>query len=103
MSEKTRMLFYALWLVQPVLQTAIAVIMFRRGQHRTFKYFFAYIVALVATFAVIFPAYWYSTTAYFYLSWFATAISFTRLFWMYSSHFTRCVISVRFYSSGPAW
>ena len=75
MSEKTRMLFYALWLVQPVLQTAIAVIMFRRGQHRTFKYFFAYIVALVATFAVIFPAYWYSTTAYFYLSWFATAIS----------------------------
>jgi hypothetical protein len=75
MSEKIRILFYALWIAQPVIQTAIAIVMFRRGQHREFKYFFAYIVALILTFTVIFPTYWYSQGAYFYVSWIATAIS----------------------------
>ena len=75
MSEKIRILFYALWIAQPVIQAAIAIVMFRRGQHREFKYFFAYIVALILTFTVIFPTYWYSQGAYFYVSWIATAIS----------------------------
>jgi hypothetical protein len=75
MSEKMTILFYALWIAQPVLQMVIAIAMLRRGQHRAFKYFFAYIVTLILTFAVIFPAYLYDQSAYFYLSWFATAIS----------------------------
>src|ERR1700692_4938273 len=75
MSEKIRILFYALWIAQPVIQAAIAIVMFRRGQHREFKYFFAYIVALILTFTVIFPTYWYSQGAYFYVSWIATALS----------------------------
>src|SRR5258708_16862027 len=75
MSEKIRILFYALWIAQPVMQTVIAIAMFRRGQHRAFKFFFAYIIAQILTFAVICPTYLYSLSAYFYISWFATAVS----------------------------
>jgi hypothetical protein len=75
MSEKIRTLLYALWIAQPVLETAIAIVMLRRGQHRTFKYFFAYLVAQVLAFAVLFPTYRYNYSAYFYVSEFATAIS----------------------------
>jgi hypothetical protein len=49
--------------------------MLRRGQHRTFKFFFAYIVTQIMTFAVVFPTYRYNYSACFYLSWFSTAIS----------------------------
>ncbi len=75
MSEKIRIFYYALWIAHPVLQTAIALIMLRRGQHREFKYFFAYIVTQIAAFAVVFPAYRYNHTAAFYTSWISTAIS----------------------------
>ena len=75
MSEKIRVLYYALWVAHPVLQTAIAIAMFRRGQHRTFKYFFAYIVTQIMTFAVVFPIYRYYYSAAFYVSWISTAIS----------------------------
>jgi hypothetical protein len=49
--------------------------MLRRGQHREFKYFFAYVVAQIVTFAVVFPTYLYYYPALFYVSWFSTAIS----------------------------
>ena len=75
MSEKIRILYYALWIAHPVLQTVIAIAMFRRGQHRAFKYFFAYIVAQILTFAVVFPTYRYNHSAGFYVSWIGTAIS----------------------------
>jgi hypothetical protein len=75
MSEKIKILYYALWLAHPVLQTVIAIAMLRRGQHREFKYFFAYVVAQIVTFAVVFPTYLYYYPALFYVSWFSTAIS----------------------------
>jgi len=75
MSEKIRILLYALWIAHPVLASAIAIVMLRRGQHRVFKYFFAYVVAQILTFAVVFPTYWYKHSAYFYISSFTTAIS----------------------------
>jgi len=75
MSEKIRILFYALWIAHPVLQTVIAIAMFRRGQHRAFKFFFAYIVTQIVTFVVVFPASRYNYFVYFYFSWFSTAIS----------------------------
>src|SRR5216684_971660 len=75
MSEKIRILYYALWVAHPVLQTVIAIAMFRRGQHRAFKFFFAYVVTQILTFAVVFPAYRYHSSSVFYLSWFSTAIS----------------------------
>jgi hypothetical protein len=49
--------------------------MLRRGQQRPFKYFFAYIVTQIMTFAVIFPTYRYYYSAIFYISWISTAIS----------------------------
>lgn len=75
MSGKLTTLLYALWIVQPVLAAAVAIVMLRRGQHRVFKYFFAYIVTQVLTFVVAFPVYRYNYSAYFYVSSFATAVS----------------------------
>jgi hypothetical protein len=75
MSEKTRILYYALWIAHPVLQTVIAIAMLRRGQQRAFKFFFAYIVTQIMTFAVVFPIYRYYYSAAFYVSWISTAIS----------------------------
>ncbi|MGA2019127.1 MAG: hypothetical protein ABSH02_00955 [Candidatus Sulfotelmatobacter sp.] len=75
MSEKIKILYCALWIAHPVLQTVIAIAMFRRGQHRVFKYFFAYIVTQILTFVVLFPASRYNYFIYFYFSWFSTAVS----------------------------
>jgi len=75
MSENVKILYYALWVLHPILQTVIAVAMFRRRQHRAFRYFFAYIVAQILTFAIVFPAYQYSHSVAFYASWISTAVS----------------------------
>jgi len=75
MTEKLTVFYYALWIAHPVLQTAIAVAMFRRGQHRQFRYFFAYVVAQILSFAFIFPTFHYNYSACFYFSWFSTAVS----------------------------
>jgi hypothetical protein len=75
MTEKMRILYYALWIAHPVLQAAIAIAMFRRGWYRAFKYFFAYIIVQIVSFAVIFPTYHYDQSAIFYVSWISTAIS----------------------------
>jgi hypothetical protein len=58
-----------------VLQSAIGIAMFRGGRYRNFKYFFAYIITGILTFAVVFPTYRHNPAACFYLSWFSTAIS----------------------------
>src|SRR6202046_1532916 len=75
MSDKIKIFYYVLWVAHPILQTAIAAALFRYGRHRQFRYFFAYIVAQIATFAVVFPTYRYNLTAWPYLSWLSTAIS----------------------------
>ena len=75
MTEKSRIVYYLLWVMHPIFQTAIAVVMLRRKQYRQFKYFFAYIVAQIVTFAIVFPASFYSYSTYFYASWFSTAVS----------------------------
>jgi hypothetical protein len=75
MSEPVRILYYALWIAHPLLQAGIAAVMLRRKLHTKFNYFFAYIVAQILTFAVVFPTYWHNYSAYFYLYWFSNAIS----------------------------
>jgi hypothetical protein len=75
MSYQIKILYYALWLAHPFLQTVIAIAMLRRGQHRTFKYFFAYVVTQIVTFAIVFATYRYHYSALFYVSWLGTAIS----------------------------
>jgi hypothetical protein len=75
MSERVEIVIRALWIVHPVLETAIAIVMLRRGQHHQFKYFFAYIVAQILDFTVAFPAYWYQYTYYFYVECSLTAVA----------------------------
>ncbi|HZZ15313.1 MAG TPA: hypothetical protein VFE08_05070 [Candidatus Sulfotelmatobacter sp.] len=75
MSEKIKILAYGLWIAHPVVQTAIALVMLRRGQYRQFKYFFTYIVAQILIFAVVFPAYVHDYSGYFNLFWATNGIS----------------------------
>lgn len=78
MSEKTKLLYYTLWLMHPLLQVGIAGFMLHRGLLRNFRFFFAYIVTQLVTFAVVFPAYvWRSYGALFLLYWCCNAISVT--------------------------
>ena len=69
MTERIKFLYYALWIAHPVLEMGIAAIMLRRGLHRKFKYFFAYLITQLLTFATVFPAVWHSYSALFYLYW----------------------------------
>jgi hypothetical protein len=75
MSEKIRLLYYALWIAHPIFEMGIATIMVRRGLHRKFKFFFGYILVQLITFAVVFPAYWHNYSALFYLYWMCDALS----------------------------
>lgn len=65
-----------LWFAQPVLQSAAAGVMIKRKLHRKFPIFFAYLVAQVPFFAVIFAAYtWGSYREWFYGYWGCAIIS----------------------------
>jgi hypothetical protein len=77
MSERIKILYYALWIAHPLLQVGIAAFMVRRRLVRQFKFFFAYIVTQLVSFAIVFPAYVYSysTTLTYYLYWGCMAIS----------------------------
>jgi hypothetical protein len=75
MCERTTILHNGLWIAHPLIQAAIAGIMLRRGLERQFKYFFAYIIAQIITFCLIFPSYLsHNYPVYFYLYWTTTAI-----------------------------
>jgi len=77
-TEKTRVLYYVLWIMHPFLQVGIAGFMLRRRLVRNFKFFFAYILAQLLTFAVVFPAYvWRGYAALFFLYWCCNAVSVT--------------------------
>jgi hypothetical protein len=76
MSEKIRLLYYALWIAHPVLQLTIASVMVWRGMQRKFKFFFGYILSQILTFSVIFPAFRHGSDAFFfYAYWACTAVS----------------------------
>src|SRR6266496_1654323 len=75
MSAEIKVLYYTLWIAHPVLEAGIATLMLRRGLHRSFKFFFGYILIQLVTFAVLFPANWHSYSAMFYLYWACDALS----------------------------
>ena len=75
MSEKTRLLYYALWFAHPLIELAIAGFMLRSGLHRKFKFFFGYILTQLVSFAVVFPNEWYHSYALFYVYWVCNAVS----------------------------
>ena len=66
----------ALWVLQPALQAALAVVVYRRKLHKDFPIFFSFTVVQIAIFTVEFPAYrWFSSSAYFYTFWIASAVN----------------------------
>ena len=75
MSERIRILYYALWIAHPILEMGIIALMIQHGLHRKFKFFFGYILVQLLTFAVVFPAYWHSYSALFYFYWGLDALS----------------------------
>jgi hypothetical protein len=75
MSEKIKILYYALWIAHPVIETGIAALMFQRGLHRKFKFFFGYILIQLVTFAALFPALWHNYSAAFNVYWICDALS----------------------------
>ena len=44
-----------LWCTHPILQSVVALVLWRRGLHKRFPVFFAYILSQIAIFAVTFP------------------------------------------------
>lgn len=74
MRDKITILYYALWIAHPIFQTAIAIAIWRRGRQQQFKFFFAYIVTQILTFAIVFPNRNHPATA-FYASWISTGVS----------------------------
>jgi hypothetical protein len=69
MSEKIKLLYYALWFSQPAIQFVIAAIMVRRGMHKKFKFFFSYILVQLISFALVYPAYARGSSAVYYIYW----------------------------------
>lgn len=65
-----------LWFAQPVLQSVAAAIMYKRKLYRKFPIFFAYLIAQVPFFAVIFTGYtWGTYREWFYGYWGCAIIS----------------------------
>jgi hypothetical protein len=66
----------ALWISSPILQSIVAVAMFRRRIHKDFPVFFAFTIGQIAIFALDFSVYrWGSHTLYFDVYWISTAIN----------------------------
>jgi hypothetical protein len=77
MSEKIKLLYYALWFAQPAIQFVIAAIMVRRGMHKKFKFFFGYILVQLISFALVYPAYSRGSSAVYYIYWGCEVFSVT--------------------------
>jgi hypothetical protein len=77
MTERIKFFYLAFWIMHPIFELGIAGFLLRRGLLKKFKFFFAYITTQIATFVVLFPAYYWggSYSAVFYLSWIFFAIS----------------------------
>ncbi len=77
MSEKIRLLYYALWIAHPLLESGVVALMVWRGLHRKFPFFFGYIVTQLVSFGIVFPAYLHnhSGEVTFYSYWGCQAIS----------------------------
>jgi hypothetical protein len=66
----------ALWIAHPLLQSMVVVAMVRRKLHRTFAFFFSYILWQILVFAVLYPiSRSNSYQLFFYTSWSTSAVS----------------------------
>ena len=64
-----------LWCAQPILQSVVAVILWRRKLHKQFPVFFVYLLAQVTNFAVVLPLYLTNYKLYFGFFWLGEAIN----------------------------
>jgi len=64
-----------LWCAQPVLQSAVAGVLWRRKMRKQFPVFFGYLLVQVAFFLVTYPLYERSRFWYFWLFWFGQALN----------------------------
>lgn len=76
MTPKIQLAYYALWIAHPVLQLAVAAVMFRRKLNKVFPVFFTYILSQILIFAILFPIYLKgSYFAFFWAYWISAAVS----------------------------
>lgn len=76
MNPKFQLVTNALWFAHPVLQATVAGIMYWRGLHRKFPFFFSYIIFQIVTFPLLFGVRErLSYAIYFYLYWTYFAVS----------------------------
>ncbi len=70
MTPRLHLVYQALWISHPVLQSGVAVAMMRRRMTKKFPFFFSYLICHILMFAVTFPVYLLgSYQAYFYVYW----------------------------------
>jgi hypothetical protein len=66
----------ALWVLQPLLQACVAVVMFRRKLHKDLPVFFTFVLAQIFIFPLQFSAYqWWSHPTYFDVFWISMALN----------------------------
>jgi hypothetical protein len=76
MNLHSHTVFLYLWCAQPILQSVVAVILWRRKLHKQFPVFFLFLLVQVANFAVIFPLWRTGNhTIYFWLFWLGEAVN----------------------------
>ncbi len=65
-----------LWCAQPILQSAVALILWRRKLHKQFPVFFFFLIAQVANFVILFPlSFAGNYSLYFEIFWFFEALN----------------------------
>jgi hypothetical protein len=64
-----------LWVAQPIMQSVIAGVLFRRKLHKSFPVFFSFILTQIAIFGVQFSVYRFKYDAYFYVFWVSMALN----------------------------
>jgi hypothetical protein len=66
MNEHVKVAYLILWAFHPVLETAVALVMWRRNLNKTFPAFYAFLLWGVLQFAVLFPIYIAGNYAWYY-------------------------------------
>jgi hypothetical protein len=76
MNWHSQTVVFCLWGVQPILQSVVAAIFWRRKLHRQFPAFFWFLLAQITNFAITFPL-WLtgSRTLYFWFFWLGEAVN----------------------------
>lgn len=64
-----------LWSAQPILQSVLAVILWRRKLHKQFPVFFLFLLAQIANFVTLFPLWLTGRSLYFGLFWVGEAVN----------------------------